>query len=607
MTPRTHRHIVVAVRLLLAILIALLATNVSSPALAQSASKDHQQDYQPPVQADDPETALQLALDAYMKQNPSSKGSKFALGDVYVENDWAYAIARRQNTKSKKSLVEYVVLLASRTPEGWQALAPQVNDPVEYNALLHSFPFTLIDESSQAMFTLPEPIFRAAAVTANFNEHLLPFPAGKNGYVPKKDGSGHENQVDFNISPGDTVYVTKPGKVVFVKESSNSGCNDISCWQQANMVVVEHSSTEYSWYVHLAYNSVPVILNSYVALGTKIGIEGQTGYASGVHLHYMVSTGHSAWTDPANPNAAPWGSGMTPVDFTETTWSNLTVGNTYTSQNTSDPSAVAWGWNREDLFVQGENNILYHKVFNGGWDNTWEPLDGILTSSPDAASWGTGHLDVYVRGIDNNLWYRRYLNGGWGGWLSAGAPPGGAMSSPSAVSTAANRIDLFVRGTDNGLWHRRYNNGSWGAWEPLGGVLTSGPDAASPGNGQIHVFLAGVNKVMWRCVYSNGACTWSEVPGGASSYDQSGVSPSTNRVDVFARGAEGQLFHRIWNGSAWGAWEPLEDGYLTSGPDAASWRVNNHLDVFVRGRDNNVYHRWQYGGGWSNWEGLGKP
>ncbi len=605
MTPTTHRRIVFAVRLLLVTLISLLATNISSPALAQPAGENREQDWQPPVISDSPESALLIALDQYMKLNPPTNGGKFSLGEVYLEKDWAYAIARLQNRK-KDTLVDYVVLLASYTPDGWRALAPQVNNPAEYNALLRSFPFSLIDESSQAMFALPEPTLNAAAATANFSEHQLPFPAGVNGYVPKKDGSQHENQVDFNISPGDTVYATKPGKVVFVKESSSSGCNDISCWQQANMVVVEHSLTEYSWYVHLAYNSVTVNLNSYVGLGTKIGIEGSTGYSSGVHLHYMVSTGHSTWTDPTNPNVAPWGTGMTPVDFDETTWANLVVGSTYTSRNTSDPGAVSWGYGRTDLFVQGENAALYHKVYNGSWGTTWENLGGTLTSAPDAASWGTGHLDVYVRGLDNNLYYRRYLNGAWADWVSAGAPPGGAMSNPGAVSAASNQIDLFVRGTDNALWHRRYNSGSWGGWEALGGVLTTGPDAAAPGNGQIHVFAAGVNKMMWRCIYSNGACTWSQVPDGASNYDQSGVSPSIYRVDVFARGSDGQLFHRIWNGSAWGEWEPL-GGFLTSGPDAASWRMSNHLEVFVRGSDNNIYHRWQYGGGWSGWESLGKP
>jgi murein DD-endopeptidase MepM/ murein hydrolase activator NlpD len=592
-------QIALAARLFLVILILLLGTGAPFQTLAQPARETHAQDWEPPVMASSPEEALQAALDQYIKLNPSA----YTLGEVYTEKDHAYAIARSKSAEAADALIEYVVLLASHTTDGWRALAPQVHDPKEYNALLHSFPLSLIDEGSQALFALPEAP-AGEAITVNFSGHVLPFPAGVGGYVPKKGGSGHENQVDFNISPGDTVYVTKPGKVVFVKESSNSGCNDISCWQQANLVVVEHSSAEYSWYVHLAWNSVPVNLNSYVGLGTKIGVEGNTGYSSGVHLHYMVSTGHTAWTDPTNPNAAPWGTGITPVDFDETTWANLTVGSTYTSRNTSDPGAVSWGNGRIDLFVHGEDNALWHKVYNGSW-GSWVSRGGTLVSAPDAASWGNGHIDVYVRGLDNNIYYQRYLNGSWADWASAGQPPVGATSDPSAVSSGAGRIDLFVRGGDNALWRRVYANNAWGNWESLGGTLTTGPDVASPASGQLQVFLAGLDKVMWRCTYSGGACAWDQVPGGASSYDQSGVSPSTNRVDVFARGVDGQLYHRIWNGS-WGSWDPM-GGFLTSGPDAASFRVNNHLDVFVRGSDNNVYHKWQAGGGWSGWESLGKP
>jgi len=135
--------------------------------------------------------------------------------------------------------------------------------------------------------------------------------------------------------------------------------------------------------------------------------------------------------------------------------------------------------------------------------------------------------------------------------------------------------------------------------------LTTGPDAASPGSGQVQVFVAGVSNQMWRCTYTGSTCAWDQIPGGMATYDQSGVSPSAGRTDVFARGtSDGQLWHRAWTG-AWGAWEPLT-GFLTSGPDAASWQ-GGYLDVFVRGTDNNIWHRSQSGGVWSAWSSAGMP
>lgn len=95
--------------------------------------------------------------------------------------------------------------------------------------------------------------------------------------------------MDFDILGSGTsgdVYASKPGTVMFIKESSNENCNIAPpdpCWKKANMVVVQHSASEYTWYVHLAYNSVTVSVGNVIGFGTKIGVEGTTGYASGVH------------------------------------------------------------------------------------------------------------------------------------------------------------------------------------------------------------------------------------------------------------------------------------------------------------------------------------
>ena len=113
--------------------------------------------------------------------------------------------------------------------------------------------------------------------------------------------------------------------------------------------------------MHLAPNSVPVRVGDRIGYGTVIGVEGETGYASGVHLHYMASTGHTAWTPPGDANRAPWALDIQAVNFREAAWAALAVGQRYTSQNGSGDSCtiVALAADQVALYEHAEYCGLY--------------------------------------------------------------------------------------------------------------------------------------------------------------------------------------------------------------------------------------------------------
>jgi hypothetical protein len=78
------------------------------------------------------------------------------------------------------------------------------------------------------------------------------------------------------------------------------------------------------------------------------------------------------------------------------------------------------------------------------------------------------------------------------------------------------------------------------------------------------------------------------------------VAWDANRLDTFVLGTDRALYHKWWDGAAWG---PSVTGYENMGgvctcvPQAVAWGPNR-LDVFVTGTDSALYHKWWDGGAW---------
>ncbi|WP_329020662.1 Dot/Icm T4SS effector Zinc-dependent metalloprotease LegP [Streptomyces sp. NBC_00690] len=99
--------------------------------------------------------------------------------------------------------------------------------------------------------------------------------------------------------------------------------------------------------------------------------------------------------------------------------------------------------------------------------------------------------------------------------------------------------------------------------------------------------------------------------GGICTSRPTALSWGHDRLDVFVIGTDSALHHKWWDGSAWGpsvqGWESL-GGICMSPPEAISW-APDRLDLFVRGTDSAIFHKWWDGNAWGpsvqGWESLG--
>ena len=172
-------------------------------------------------------------------------------------------------------------------------------------------------------------------------------------------------------------------------------------------------------------------------------------------------------------------------------WGNLG------GQLASAPAAVSWAPNRLDVFAQGKNNRLWHKVWDGtGWGDWTEDAKGVMSAAPAVTSWGANRLDVFVRGADAQLWHKAWGGSEWSDWQGLG---GQLASAPAAVSWTPNRLDVFVQGKNNRLWHKVWSENQWSAWvEDPKGVMSSAPGVASWKANRLDVFVRGSGADLWH-------------------------------------------------------------------------------------------------------------
>src|SRR6267142_3041367 len=143
---------------------------------------------------------------------------------------------------------------------------------------------------------------------------------------------------------------------------------------------------------------------------------------------------------------------------------------------------------------------------------------------------------------------------------------------------------------------------------------SSSPVVAWDAN-RLDVFVVGTDRALyhkwWNGTAWGPSVTGYEAMGGVCTSAPQVVAWGPQRLDVFVTGTNSALFHKWWNGSAWG---PAVAGYESLGgicvgdPRIVSWDPNR-LDVFVLGTNRALFHKWWNGSAWgpsvNGYESLG--
>jgi len=107
------------------------------------------------------------------------------------------------------------------------------------------------------------------------------------GYRPQIFGEGNRHSgIDIAGVPyGSNVYASNNGTIIRKGFSNDLGYH----------IMINHNNGYYTLYAHLSGFPADISLNSVVARGQVIGYIGQSGWATGPHLHYQMNTCPEYW------------------------------------------------------------------------------------------------------------------------------------------------------------------------------------------------------------------------------------------------------------------------------------------------------------------------
>jgi hypothetical protein len=279
----------------------------------------------------------------------------------------------------------------------------------------------------------------------------------------------------------------------------------------------------------------------------------------------------------------PNGASSSGINRRQTTVTSFTHDDAVKSHATG--GADAWPADRYlNIWVaQLSGGLLGYAQFPGGPTST----DGVVILHSAFGTIGTAAPPFHLgRTATHEIGHWANLNHIWGDDIRPGIDP---CSGTDNVADTPNQA-----GPNTGMPtfpHVSCNNG------PDGDMFMNYMDYVD--DPAMFMFTAGQVARMQACLDGPRSSIGSAA-GAPSENSSPVVSWGSDRLDVFVLGTDRALYHKWWNGAAWGPsvtdYEGM-GGVCTSAPQVVAWGPNR-LDVFVTGTNSALYHKWWNGAAW---------
>ncbi|CUR59103.1 exported hypothetical protein [metagenome] len=325
----------------------------------------------------------------------------------------------------------------------------------------------------------PATARRGAPLTA----YQMPFPCGETWSGASRPGhSPSPNAIDWNRNPdlGAPIVAAASGVVTTAWTSPKGG--------YGRWVVLDHGNGETSLYAHLA--SVVVALGQRVDQGAMIGTLGDSGNASGSHLHFEEKVGRSvvpAWFD---------GAAFSNGALTSTNCVDVPLAGDLAGSSISEVAVFRRAKKSSFVFSSGVT-VAFGKAFD-------EPLLG---------DWdGDGQLDVGVRTPRNSKFRLKTPRGiirvKWG--LTSDIPVSGDWDGNGTT-------EIGVRRSSVGTFYQRMPDGTASpVWLGDADDLPVTGDWDGNGTTDLGVFDQATATFTLRSVDASGLSVLEVVPFGAA-------------------------------------------------------------------------------------------